>query len=198
MKAGHGAGRIARLFLFLLLVAGPARAADDSPEALWKRLRDGGHVVLIRHAATAPGLGDPPGYRVDDCASQRNLSPEGRADAARIGAAFRRERVTVDRVYSSPWCRCLDTARIAFGSAEAWEPLGSFFDAPHREAQMTESAKRRISGYEAKKPGGNMVMVTHNVNIAALTRLSIGTGEIVVVKPDGCCSLRVIGRMEVR
>ena len=197
MPDARGAGRVARLFLFLLLVAGPARAADDSPEALWKRLREGGHVVLIRHAATVPGLGDPPGYRVEDCASQRNLSAEGRADAARIGAAFERERVTVDRVYSSPWCRCLDTARIAFGSAEAWEPLGSFFDAPHREAQMTESAKRRISGYAAKKPRGNMVMVTHNVNIAALTRLSVAPAEIVVVRAEGCCGMRTLGRIRL-
>jgi broad specificity phosphatase PhoE len=198
LPIASGAGRIARLFLFLVLACAAAQAADDSPEALWKRLRDGGHVVLIRHAATGPGLGDPPGYRIDDCASQRNLSDEGRADAAKIGAAFKRERVAVDRVYASPWCRCLDTARIAFGAAEAWEPLGSFFDVPHRETEMTESVKRRISGYGTKKPHGNIVMVTHNTNIAALTRLSVGTGEIVVVKPDGCCGLRVIGRMVVR
>lgn len=198
MPAGRGAGQVARLLVFLSCVAGSAPAADDSPEALWKRLREGGYVVFIRHAATGPGLGDPAGYRLDDCATQRNLSAEGRVDAARIGAAFKRERVVVERVYSSPWCRCLDTARLAFGTAEAWDPLGSLFDFPHREAELTESVKRRISGYEKKKPAGNIVMVTHNVNIAALTKLSVGTGELVVVKPDGCCSLKVIGRMGAR
>jgi phosphohistidine phosphatase SixA len=198
VPTGTRAGRLARLFLFLLLAGNAAQAADDSPEALWKRLREGGYVVLVRHAATGPGLGDPPGYRIDDCASQRNLSAEGRADAARIGAAFRRERVAVDRVLSSPWCRCLDTARIAFGDAEPWDPLGSFFDVPHRENELTETVKRRIAGYGSRKATGNLVMVTHNVNIAALTRLSVGTGEVVVVKPDGCCGLRVIGRMDAR
>jgi broad specificity phosphatase PhoE len=115
-----------------------------------------------------------------------------------MGGAFRREGVAVERVFSSPWCRCLDTARLAFSRAEAWEPLGSFFDVPLKEDEMTASVMRRISGYGAKKPAGNIVMVTHNVNIAALTKLSVGTGEIVVVKPDGCCALRVIGRMAVR
>jgi broad specificity phosphatase PhoE len=149
----------------------------------------------MRHAATGPGLGDPAGYRLDDCPTQRNLSDAGRADARRIGERIAREKVPIARVYTSPWCRCRETATLAFGKAEDWEPLSSFFDFPERDADYTERVKNRIGGYSTRKPGGNVVMVTHNVNIAALTRLSVATGEIVVVRPDGCCGLKTVERL---
>lgn len=98
------------LFLFGL----PAAAGAD--ETLWDLLKGGGQVVVIRHASTVSGFGDPPGYRLDDCATQRNLSDQGREEAERIGAAFRGRGVPVESVLSSPWCRCLETARLAFGS----------------------------------------------------------------------------------
>ena len=184
-----------------VLPAGPTRAQDGplrDEARLWPRLRQGGYVLLIRHAGTEAGLGDPPGYRLDDCATQRNLSPEGREEARRLGERIRKERVPIARVYTSPWCRCRETARLAFGKAEDWEPLSSFFDAPHREAEAAERVRKRIASYATRKPAGNVVMVTHNVNIAALTRLSVGTGEIVAVRPDGCCGLRVAGRIDLR
>ena len=149
----------------------------------------------MRHAATGSGLGDPAGYRLDDCSTQRNLSDAGRADARRIGERIAREKVPIARVYTSPWCRCRETATLAFGKAEDWEPLSSFFDFPERDADYTERVKKRIGGYATRNPGGNVVMVTHNVNIAALTRLSVATGEIVVVRPDGCCGLKTLGRI---
>ncbi|HUP96763.1 MAG TPA: histidine phosphatase family protein [Usitatibacter sp.] len=169
-----------------LSAAVPSRA-DDPP---WNRLRRGGLVLLLRHAETGPGLGDPPGFRLDDCATQRNLSEAGRQHAHRIGERLRAEHVPVGAVFTSPWCRCRETARLAFGQAEDWEPLSSFFDFPHREAEFTERVKKRIGGYASRKPRGNVVMVTHNVNIAALTRHSVATGELVVVRPDGCCDAR--------
>src|SRR6185436_604948 len=104
-------------------------------------------VILMRHAATEPGLGDPQGFRIGDCATQRNLSEAGRADARRIGERFTAERVPIARVYTSPWCRCRETAMLAFGRAEDWDPLSSFFDFLYREAEFTESVKKRISGY---------------------------------------------------
>jgi phosphohistidine phosphatase SixA len=184
-----------------LLLAGtaallPASLARAEP-ALWPRLREGGCVLLVRHAATGPGLGDPPGYRLDDCATQRNLSEAGRAEARRLGAKLRAERVPIARVYTSPWCRCRDTATLAFGAAEDWEPLSSFFDLPHREAELSETVRKRILSYSIRKPRGNVAMVTHNVNIAALTKLSVATSEAVVVRPDGCCGLKVLGRLRV-
>ena len=170
----------------LALAAVPSRA-EEPP---WERLRRGGLVLMLRHAETTPGLGDPAGFRLDDCATQRNLSEAGRAHARRIGERLRAERVPIGAVFTSPWCRCRETARLAFGQAEDWEPLSSFFDYPHREAEFTERVKKRIGGYASRKPRGNVVMVTHNVNIAALTRHSVATGEIVVVRPDGCCDAR--------
>ena len=175
------------------LAARPGWAAETDA---WRRLREGNYVVLVRHAATVPGLGDPPGFRLEDCATQRNLSEEGRAHARRIGEKFRAERIPVARVYTSPWCRCRETAMLAFGRAEDWTPLSSFFDFPHQEAEFTERVKKRIAGY-ARKPVGVVVMVTHNVNIAALSRHSVATGEMVLMRPDGCCDARPVERIVV-
>ncbi len=182
------------------LLAGPAAlllpASGRADEALWGQLRAGNHVILVRHASTEPGLGDPPGFRLGDCSTQRNLSEAGRAEARRIGARMRAERVPIARVYTSPWCRCRESATLAFERAEDWDPLSSIFDVPHLEAEYTESVRKRILAYSVRKPGGNVVMVTHNVNIAALTKLSVQTGEMVIVRPDGCCALKTVGRLK--
>ena len=154
-------------------------------------------MLLMRHASTEPGPGDPPGFRADDCSTQRNLSDAGRAEARKIGARIANEKVRIARVYTSPWCRCRETAMLAFGKSEDWEPLSSFFDFPDRDAEYTERVKKRIGTYSSRAMGGNVAMVTHNVNIAALTKLSVATGEIVVVRPDGCCGLRTLGRLKL-
>ena len=182
---------------FLGLVLGPPLAVRAQPRArdLEGRLRSGGMVLLMRHASTEGSPGDPPGYRLDDCATQRNLSEAGRREAARAGEHLRRIGAPIERVYTSPWCRCRETARIAFGQAEDWEPLGSFFDRPQLEAEATGHVRTRILGYTITRPHGNVVMVTHDANIAALTKLSVAPAEIVVVQPDGCCGVRVAGRL---
>jgi len=177
-----------------LALAPRSHAADD----LWKELRRGGLTIFLRHASTLPGLGDPPGYRLDDCSTQRNLSPAGREEAARLGERVKRERVPIARVYTSPWCRCRDTAAIAFGKADDWEPLSSFFDFPDREPDYTERVKKRIADLSRRETRGNVVMVTHNVNIAALTKLSVAPAEFVVVQAQGCCGMRTLGRLLVK
>jgi len=187
-RRGFVAGALALTF---------CRGALAAQESLWPRLRRGGLVLLMRHASTEPGLGDPPGLRLGDCATQRNLSESGRDEARRVGERLRREKVPIARVYTSPWCRCRETATLAFGAAEDWEPLASLFDYPHREEDYTERVKRRIAGYATRQGGGNVVMVTHNVNIAVLTRLSVAAAEIVVVRPDGCCSVRTVDRLAI-
>jgi broad specificity phosphatase PhoE len=179
-----------------LAIAPDSRAQHrEGDEINWARLRRGGLVLLMRHGATGPEPGDPEGYRLDDCKTQRNLSDEGRDEARRVGTRLAREKVPIGRVYTSPWCRCRETAMLAFGRAEDWEPLSSVFDFPGRDAEFTERVRKRIAGYANRNPGGNVVMVTHNVNIAALTRLSMATAEIVVVRPDGCCGLRTLERL---
>jgi broad specificity phosphatase PhoE len=173
-----------RICLWLLLLI-PATGFAD--QALWRLLAQGGQVVLIRHAVTQPGVGDPPGMTLEDCSTQRNLSDEGRAHARRIGEEFRKRRVPVERVLSSPWCRCLETARLAFGKAEAAGALGNLFGRPeNRERQVSEMRK-----LIAAKGNGNLVMVTHGSTIFALTGVSPGTGEMVIVAADA----RVLGRL---
>ena len=177
-----------------VLLAPRARADDD--RASWERLRKGGLVVLIRHAATEPGLGDPQGFRLDDCKTQRNLSEAGREDARRIGARFKAERIPIAQVLTSPWCRCRETAQLAFGRSEDWAPLSSFFDFPHNEPEYTERVKKRIGGLPRRNLAGNVVMVTHNVNIAALSKHSVAPGEMVLMRPDGCCDARPVARLK--
>ncbi len=179
----------------LALAAAPA-LADEA--AAWAALKAGGHVALIRHASTEAGLGDPPGYRLDDCGSQRNLSAQGRAEAKRLGERLRSEGVRIGKVYTSPWCRCRDTAMEAFGKADEWDALASFFDDRSGGPRLTERVKNRIGTYSTKRPDGTVVMVTHHVNIAALTGLAVGPGEAVVVRPDGCCGLKVVGSLALR
>ena len=99
------------LFLAALLALAPLAHADD---AVWAKLKAGGNVLLIRHASTESGLGDPPGFKLGDCTTQRNLNDEGRAQARRIGEWFSARGLKPARVRSSPWCRCLDTAALAF------------------------------------------------------------------------------------
>ena len=186
-----------RAFLAALaaFVCGCAFAQDDA--RLWAQLRRGGNVLLVRHASTMPGAGDPAGFQLGDCSTQRNLSAAGRAEARRLGERLRREGVPIAKVYTSPYCRARETATLAFGRAEDWAALASVFDAPDRDREMTERVRKRIGTYSSREMKGNVVMVTHNVNIASLTKLSIAPGEIVVVRPDGCCGLRVSGRLFV-
>jgi hypothetical protein len=97
------------LLVLIAIAAWPAKA----DEALWQALQQGGHVLFVRHARTTPGAGDPPGFRLKDCATQRNLSEEGRTQARRMGETFRKRGVPIGEVLSSPWCRCVDVSTSA-------------------------------------------------------------------------------------
>jgi broad specificity phosphatase PhoE len=164
---------------FLLLLLCPAAAIAS--EALWSLLKGGGQVVLIRHAVTTPGSGDPPGMRLDDCSTQRNLSDEGRQHARRIGEEFRKRQIPVERVLSSPWCRCLETARLAFGKAEVARPLDNLFGRhENRDRQI-----RELRSLLNAPRGTNLVLVSHGSTILALTGISPATGEMVIVAPSG-------------
>lgn len=176
----------------LLLLAFASPVTTDDTEALWRLLQGGGQVVLARHAATEPGVGDPPGFRLNDCATQRNLSELGREEARRIGAAFRASGVPIGRVLSSRWCRCLETARLAFGTVEPWPPLDSFFNDRSRELEQTQAVRRRAG---ERPPTGNLILVTHRVNISALTGLLPAPGEMIILTPQGGGNFRVAGRL---
>lgn len=188
--------RLMLIWMLILPSIGAAAAAGPgSPNALWASLRAGGHIVLVRHAQTEAGIGDPPGLTIGDCRTQRNLSAAGRRDAKRIGEAFRTHAVAVTAVLSSQWCRCVDTAMLAFGRAETAPMLNSMFN------DDDQARQRKIRDFyrfvARRKNQGNLIMVTHAANIQALTGVSPASGELVVVTPDGADKLKVIGRLAV-
>jgi len=175
-----------RLFLAACALSALPAAAQDS---VWRRLAGGGHVLLLRHAATVPGIGDPPGFELAACATQRNLSADGKADARRLGETFRREGVPVADVLSSRWCRCLDTARLAFGSVKPAPMIDSMFqdDDASRQRKLAE-LRRYLAAF---KGPGNLVLVTHDVNIRALVGQYVNQGDMVVAVANADGSLRV-------
>jgi phosphohistidine phosphatase SixA len=156
--------------------------ADDAANA-WNALRAGGHVALMRHADAPGGFGDPPGFRVDDCATQRNLSEQGRADAAKIGARLQSEGIAFEKILSSPWCRCIDTAKLLnLGTVETEATFGNVVVLRDQRETLTAGARALIVKWLAR---GNLLVVTHGANILALTGVSPASGEIVVVKSGG-------------
>jgi phosphohistidine phosphatase SixA len=162
------------LVLILALLSVPGAASAD--EAIWALLKSGGQVVIMRHAATVPTVPDTLGT---GCSTQRNLSEAGRDDARRIGAAFRARGIAVEDVRASVWCRCMDTARLAFGTVTNWPALDSIFRDRSREAAQTREVRELIRGHS----GGALVLVTHQANITALTGLFPEEGEMLVLTP---------------
>ena len=163
----------------------PGRAAGDAAvdPAVLLRGGSGGLVVAMRHAL-APGTFDPPGFRRGDCSTQRNLSDEGREQARRVGAWFRAHALAPTRVRSSAWCRCLETARLAFGRGEPWAALDSIVgQRPHETAHVPEMRAElaRLAGAGA---AGFEVWVTHQANIAALADAATGSGEALLLRHE--------------
>lgn len=187
------ASRISTLFVLMVLAPCCIAASDNNEDAAWAALRAGGHVVLIRHAVTEPGIGDPPGFTIGECGTQRNLSAQGRKDATRIGEAFRSRNIPVSEVLSSRWCRCIDTAKLAFGKAAPVPMLDSMFNDREKPA---EEKIREVFDYVTRQPAtGNLVLVTHNQNIQALTDVSPASGEMVVVRLSEPGKFTVVGRI---
>jgi hypothetical protein len=137
-------------------------------------------------------VGDPAGFKLDACSTQRNLTDAGRDDARRVGAMFKSLGIPVGRVLSSPWCRCLETARLAFGTAEPWAPLSNLFDNRAGEAEQLR-ALRELAG--RRPSGGNVLRVTHGSVVLPLTRIQPAPAELVVLTPDGAGRFRIAGRL---
>jgi phosphohistidine phosphatase SixA len=167
----------------------PLAAAADDDTRLASRLREGRVAVLLRHAATDPGIGDPPGFRPGVCATQRNLSADGRAQARRIGAWFKSRGLVPGQVRSSAWCRCLDTGTLAFGRAEAWPALNSFFGEASARDQQSAVLAAGLGEIGAQR---FEVWITHQINITALTNEYAEMGEGCVVGPAGAAGSRVV------
>ena len=178
------------VLLALALFAGAADASD----VLWDLLRKGGQVVMIRHTLTESGVGDPEGFRLADCSTQRNLSEEGRSHAMRIGEAFRLYRIPVEEVRTSPWCRCVETASLAFDKADILPALSNLYGRSENREKQVEELTKLVS---EPRTGGNLVLVTHGSAILALTRIPVNMGEIMVITPQGDGRFAVAGRFSV-
>lgn len=166
------------LALFLLFGSAPSASAAQEA-ALWQALASPGHVALLRHAI-APGVGDPSEFALGDCARQRNLSSEGRRQAQRIGARFRKNGLEAARIFSSQWCRCLETARLlGLGAVTELPVLNSFFQRPERGNRQTRALEAWLADQDLDGP---LVLVTHQVNITALTGVNPASGELVVIR----------------
>jgi phosphohistidine phosphatase SixA len=170
-----------------------AAQADETVAAM---LREGGAVIAFRHAL-APGTFDPPQFKLGDCSTQRNLSDEGRAQARRIGQWLAQRQLVPTAVRSSPWCRCMDTATLAFGRAEAWAALGSPRGAS--ESTNAESLRSLAAAVSAasRRRGAFEVWVTHQFVLNDLVRTSTTSGEGLVLRagPDG--QPQVLGRLAI-
>jgi len=179
------------LCLLMLLASLPARA----DEAVWKLLRQGGQVVFIRHAVTTPGVGDPEGFRLDDCSTQRNLSEAGKAEARRLGESLRTRNVPIAQVLSSPWCRTVETARLATGREPTLEKGLSNLFGKHENEQAQIARLKVVTGRAPQ--GGNLLLFTHGSTTMAFTGQSPATAEMVVMTPQPGGGLKFAGRIPV-
>jgi phosphohistidine phosphatase SixA len=168
------------LAVWLGLVSSLALAA--MPDPLADALVSGHYLLMMRHAE-APGTGDPAGYSLDDCSTQRNLGEGGRRQAVSTGEWLRRQGINRTMLYSSPWCRCKDTAQSLNLGGYVVEPaLGSFFDTPHRAKWQTRAMSAFIASKMAVKGAHAVILVTHHVNIREFVGENVGSGDMVLVR----------------
>ena len=168
--------------------AGSASAQDGFDAA-----RAADTHILMRHAI-APGTGDPSVFTLGDCSTQRNLSDEGRAQARRIGDRLREAGVAIDVVLASQWCRSTETAELLeLGPVMAAPELNSFFADRGNSAEQTDALKARLAELDAA--GRKAALVSHQVNITALTGIYPSSGEIVVIALGEDGDVTVEGRI---
>jgi phosphohistidine phosphatase SixA len=183
--------------LLLGVIAADAGAAPAPPGL--EEIRRGGFVIFFRHAATDPATADRDRADLGDCERQGILSEAGRADARVIGEAFRALAIPVGEVRSSPWCRCLETARLAFGRAEADPLLASIHGATGDEAlkaRLVAALKALLARPPA--PGTNMVIVGHGFNLAGAARVPLAQGEAALFRPKGREGFELVGKVGPR
>ena len=154
-----------------------------SAEIKWPILQEGNKIFLIRHAS-APGGGDPEGFRINDCSTQRNLDKTGIEQSKNIGKLFKKNFIPIDEVLTSQWCRCIDTAKYAFKNYKEFSALNSIFQSPFikNEEKQIKEIREYIKNWEPR--GKNLVMITHYSIITKLTSSTPSSGEIVIIDKD--------------
>ena len=165
-------------FFIIIFISLTTSIKADLNEKLLNQLKEGGKLIFIRHAY-APGSGDPANFNLDDCSSQRNLNLEGKKQAEKIGEFFRKNNINIYQVFSSEWCRCKDTAQIAFYKFKTKNFLNSFYD-----ERFSENKDKQILGFQKFiknwNYSGNLALVTHYVVISEILDLATSSGEIVI------------------
>ena len=177
------------LLIIFITINSPVKA--DLNQNSINELKQGGKLIFIRHAY-APGGGDPINFDINVCNTQRNLNNSGRNQADKIGSLFKDNNITTDKVYSSEWCRCKETALIAFNQFETKKFLNSFFSskfAQNKNSQI-KSFKKFIKSWDGKK---NLIFVTHYVFISEILDYAPSSGEIIISDKD----LKVIDTIEI-
>ena len=169
--------RIFYLILLLIISFTTSISANENKKII-ETLKKGGYLVFIRHAY-APGGGDPANFKLNDCSTQRNLNDDGRNQSIKIGNFFTENNIIIDRVFSSNWCRCKDTADLAFNKYETKNFLNSFFSPKfaHNRDQQMKDLKNYVKNWKGKS---NLVFVTHYVVITEALNYAPSSGEIVV------------------
>ena len=151
----------------------------NASEQAWNLAQEGDKIIFIRHSL-APGGGDPPGFKIDDCKTQRNLNRKGINQSKKIGKLFQKNKVPIDQVLSSQWCRCKDTAKYAFRNFKEFRALNSTFQSPYNknEPKQLKEIYNFVKKWEGK--GRNLVLITHYSIITAVTNAVPSSGEIVI------------------
>ena len=163
------------LFIGFFLTLNKVHAGNE----LINSLKKGGKIVFIRHAY-APGNGDPENFDLKKCLSQRNLNSKGKEQAKKIGLFFNKNKIPVDKILSSEWCRCKDTARLAFQKYKIFSPLNSFYDIKFKKNKKKQiiDLKDYLNKWDSKK---NLILITHYVVISEILNITSSSGEIIVV-----------------
>ena len=166
---------ISLLIIIFSLISFHIQASEQN----WKPAQDGDKIILIRHAK-APGGGDPAGFKIDDCKTQRNLSKKGINQSKKIGKLFKKNKVPIDQVLSSQWCRCKDTAKYAFSDYKEFTALNSTFQSPYNknEGKQLKELYNYVKKWNGK--GKNLVLITHYSIITAVTTAVPSSGEMVI------------------
>ena len=149
----------------------------------WSPAQGGNKIILIRHSL-APGGGDPAGFKINDCETQRNLNQKGIEQSKNIGILFKINNIPIDQVLSSQWCRCKDTAKYAFGSFKEFSALNSTFQAPFdkNEISQIKEIKSLVNNWNGK--GKNLILITHYSIITAITNAAPSSGELIITDKD--------------
>ena len=178
-------------FIGLMALAAMNTHADQGD--LITQMKSGGHILMIRHAY-APGTGDPAHFKIGDCATQRNLDNRGRIQARAIGDWLRSKGIKDAKVYSSQWCRCLETARLMnVGPVTPLPALNSFFESPADREPNLAGVRKFIQ--QNSKPGELMIMVTHQVTISGITEKWTDSGEGKLVRPKANGTIELLGEV---